>query len=55
MLVLVVDCLDLQGRTAEGRQQFEPLLATANDLGLVSDPTTRAELGAGQAKGIQRL
>nr|WP_284507038.1 glycoside hydrolase family 15 protein [Caballeronia sp. GAFFF1] len=33
----MADCLQMQGRTEEARQQFERVLAVANDLGLLSE------------------
>ncbi len=53
----MADCLQMQGRTAEAREQFERVLAVANDLGLLSEQynTQRKELAGNFPQGLTHL
>ncbi|VXB33115.1 Glycoside hydrolase 15-related protein [Burkholderia sp. 8Y] len=53
----MADCLQLQGRTDEARQQFERVLAVANDLGLLSEQynAQRRELAGNFPQALTHL
>ncbi|WP_028231988.1 glycoside hydrolase family 15 protein [Paraburkholderia mimosarum] len=53
----MADCLNLQGRTLEARQQFERVLATANDVGLLSEQynVQRRELAGNFPQALSHL
>ncbi|SAL51486.1 glycoside hydrolase 15-like protein [Caballeronia cordobensis] len=53
----MADCLNLQGRTEEARQQFERVLATANDVGLLSEQynAQRRELAGNFPQALSHL
>ncbi|WP_250482388.1 glycoside hydrolase family 15 protein [Caballeronia sp. GACF5] len=53
----MADCLNLQGRTKEARQQFERVLATANDVGLLSEQynAQRHELAGNFPQALSHL
>ncbi|PMS15317.1 glucoamylase [Trinickia dabaoshanensis] len=53
----MADCLQMQGRTAEAREQFERVLAVANDLGLFSEQydTERKELAGNFPQALTHL
>jgi len=53
----MADCLNLQGRIEEARQQFERVLATANDLGLLSEQynAQRGELAGNFPQALSHL
>lgn len=53
----MADCLNLQGRTEEARQQFERVLATANDVGLLSEKynAQRRELACNFPQALSHL
>jgi GH15 family glucan-1,4-alpha-glucosidase len=50
----MADCLQMQGRSTEARQQFERVLAVANDVGLFSEQynTQRKELAGNFPQGL---
>ncbi|KIG10868.1 glycoside hydrolase family 15 protein [Caballeronia concitans] len=51
------DCLNLQGRSEDARQQFERVLATANDVGLFSEQynAQRRELAGNFPQALSHL
>ncbi|MFM0053214.1 glycoside hydrolase family 15 protein [Caballeronia grimmiae] len=53
----MADCLNLQGRTEQARQQFERALATANDVGLLSEQynAQRHELAGNFPQALSHL
>lgn len=53
----MADCLQLQGRTDEAREQFERVLATANDVGLLSEQynAQRRELAGNFPQALTHL
>jgi GH15 family glucan-1,4-alpha-glucosidase len=53
----MADCLNLQGRTLEARQHFERVLATANDVGLLSEQynVQRRELAGNFPQALSHL
>uniref|UniRef100_E1T920 Glycoside hydrolase 15-related protein n=1 Tax=Burkholderia sp. (strain CCGE1003) TaxID=640512 RepID=E1T920_BURSG len=53
----LADCLNLQGRTVEARQHFERVLATANDVGLLSEQYNvhRGELAGNFPQALSHL
>lgn len=53
----MADCLNLQGRKQEAQQQFERVLATANDVGLLSEQynTQRGELAGNFPQALSHL
>jgi len=53
----MADCLQMQGRTDEARQQFERVLAVANDLGLLSEQynAQRRELAGNFPQALTHL
>jgi len=53
----MADCLQMQGRNAEARQQFERVLAVANDLGLFSEQynAERKELAGNFPQALTHL
>jgi GH15 family glucan-1,4-alpha-glucosidase len=53
----MADCLQMQGRTAQAREQFERVLAVANDVGLFSEQynVSRKELAGNFPQALTHL